>query len=101
MSSRDAVRIASRIIAAYILIWALDSASYIPASVYAAVHHAHEASILTGNSYWENHYLVSVGVSLLRVAGLLIVAFWFYKCGPSVQKYLLPETFTSNTAKTE
>jgi hypothetical protein len=101
MSSRDAVRIASRIIAAYILIWALDAASYIPANVYAAVHHSHEASIITGNNYWENHYLVSVGISLLRVAGLLIVAFWFYQCGPGAQKYFLPESFTSNTANTE
>src|SRR4051812_7571693 len=101
MSTRDAVRIASRIIAAYIFIWALDAASYIPANVYAAIHHAHDASILSGESYWENHYLVSVGISLMRVAGLLIVAFWFYKCGPGAQKYLLPESFPSNTAKTE
>src|SRR5437868_14034547 len=90
MEKRHAVMVASRAIAFYLLVWALDAASYLPSTIFAFWRHRADESVLSGPSYFHNYYLIQLGFGLLRFLTLLIAAIVMYRCGKRVQEYFLP-----------
>ena len=90
ISKREAVVLASRLIATYLLIWALDAASYLPVRIYEYAHHAGPTSAVAGVNYISNLYLVDLVMAVVRVLGLALVSLLFFRASPGLQAFLLP-----------
>jgi len=92
------IRIASRLIAAYLLLWALDDLTALPREVLGVAHYLHAASSAglsrTGAldaSYLLRTYILDLAANTLRIALWLMAAGWFYRCGPKIQRFFNPE----------
>ena len=88
MSTKQAVTIVSRALAIYFLVWFLTDLTYIPSSLYSLFHHAGAVSAMA-TPYWRNSDLLSLSSRLLRMILLFFAVQWFYRAGPSIQKYFL------------
>jgi hypothetical protein len=92
----QAVRIASRLIAVYLLWWALDNATYIPQRVLSLMHYMREtdsgASVLSTKtaSFGIRSYILDICGIVIRTCVFFFGAGWFYRCGPRIQSFLLP-----------
>jgi hypothetical protein len=94
VTSEQAIRIASRTIAAYLIFWAISDATYLPREVLSLVHelqgpHAFGYSALSAfkASYFARLYILYFAENILRIALFLIAAGWFYRCGPRIQRF--------------
>ena len=87
MTRRDAILLASRALALYLIAWALNDLSYLPESVLSF---RHNTSVLYSNNYLRTYYGVAIVVRVLRSTALFLTAAWLYRCGGRVQAYFLP-----------
>ena len=99
MSQKDAVLIASRVVALYFFFWAIDNLTYLPIHLLSFSHHSGEHSVLVGTSYWFRYYLEELILLCVRTALLSGAAWWFYRCGPKVQAFLLPAEHIGDTQR--
>ena len=90
MTKRDAVVLVSRVAGLYLLIWALEGATYLPAYTLSFMHRLNDYSVVLGSSYYRSLYTVELVAAIVRIAGLLIVSAWFFHAGPRLQALLLP-----------
>jgi hypothetical protein len=90
MTKRDAVILVSRVIGLYLLIWALDNATYLPAYTFSFAHRINDYSVVLGSSYYRSLYTIELVAAMVRVVGLLIVSAWCFHAGPRLQAFLLP-----------
>lgn len=88
MSAKQTVTIVSRALAIYFLVWFLTDVTYLPSSLYSLFHHAGAVSTVT-TPYWRNLDLLSLSFRLLRMVLVFFAVQWFYRAGPSIQKYFL------------
>ncbi len=88
MSAKQAVTIVSRALAIYFLVWFLTDLTYIPSSLYSLYFHAGTARAVS-TPYWRNQDLLWLSFRLLRMIVLFFAVQWFYRAGPSIQKYFL------------
>jgi hypothetical protein len=86
MSAKQVVTITSRTLAAYCLMWFLADLTYLPLNVYSLYHHLETASAMAP-PYWRDYYLLERSDRLLRMTGLFFGVQWFYRAGPSIQRY--------------
>ncbi|MGA9354495.1 MAG: hypothetical protein WBV46_12455 [Terriglobales bacterium] len=88
MSAKQTVMIACRALAVYCLVWFLADFAYLPLNVYTLYHHVETVSAMAP-PYWRNYYLLELSARLLRMIGLFFAVQWFYRAGPSIEKYFL------------
>jgi hypothetical protein len=98
LSREQAVLIASRLFAAFLLFWVIDDITILPRELFGIAHYMNEsASVLGKNtslpetSYVQRGYILDLLANLLRVALWLMGAGWFYRCGPSIQSFFAAE----------
>ena len=93
MTRREAVLLVSRALAMIQLISAFLEATTLPVRLISLHHYTSRikasASIL-GDSYFESLDQVGIAFRFARIAGLLILAFIFWNCGPWIERVLLP-----------
>src|ERR1017187_6909965 len=93
MSRKDTVILISRALAIMHLIFAIIEITYLPVRYMSFFHHANRMSVLdtpTYDAYYRTYYGVDIALLLVRVAIELTVALLFWKCGPWIERILLP-----------
>lgn len=90
ISRKDAVIIASRVLAVYFSCWVVSDAMYLPTRLISVFHYLHNASVLTGPVYGFKYSLSELSVTLLRIVLFAGAGWVFYRCGSRVQAFLLP-----------
>ncbi|MGD0163196.1 MAG: hypothetical protein ABSB39_12065 [Candidatus Sulfotelmatobacter sp.] len=88
MSRKDALVLASRVLAVFLTVWALAEASYLPEFVYSLRHYFNDASSSTTVEYWRHYYLLRTGFLVTRTVGYFLMATWLYRGGPDVEELL-------------
>jgi hypothetical protein len=98
LTREQAILIASRAFAAFLLFWVIDDITILPREIFAIAHYIHEtASVLgtntslPGTSYLQRGYILDLLANVLRMALWLVGAGWFYRCGPSIQRFFAAE----------
>ncbi len=101
MTQEQAIRIASRTFAAYLLFWVVVDATYLPREILDIVHelqgpHAFGYSVLSAfkASYYPRLYIMYLLENILRIAIWLMAAGWFYRCGPRIRRFFNDEQST-------
>jgi hypothetical protein len=89
VSTKEAVTIASRALAVYLLFWFLSDLTYLPSNLFSLWHHRSMLGATEWTTYLRNSDIISISFRLLRMAGLFFAVQWFYRSGPSVQGYFL------------
>ena len=89
---REAIVLASRLLAVLLTIWALAEVSYLPTSLYSFLRYSDQGGGTSSIAmhYWHHHYLMSLGFLIIRIVGYTLIASWFYRCGPDIEELLLP-----------
>lgn len=91
MSKKDAVLLASRVIAVYLTVWLLTDVAFLPERLFSFIHYSKLEPINgSGNHYLRQYYFIGLVILVTRIVGLSILARWLYKGGPSVEALLLP-----------
>ena len=97
LTTRQAILIASRLFAAYLLFWVITDVIAIPRELLSVTHYAREGTefgtSLIGvfhQSYLFREYVLNLLANILTIALWLMIAGWFYRCGPRIQNFLLP-----------
>ena len=85
MTRKDAVLLASRAFALYLIVWGLTDITILP-QVLFEFHRS-----LLGSSGWT-YYRIDATFYLVRIVGLFVTARWLLKSGQGVQNFLLPDT---------
>ena len=96
VTREQAILVASRVIAAYLLFWVFDDLTLLPHVLLPVAHYMHETgSVLGANTrlpettYFLRYYALDVLGNILRIAVLLMAARWFYRCGPRIRKFFV------------
>jgi hypothetical protein len=82
MSKNEAVSIASRAVALYLFIWALDAVSYLPERLVLLPHQT--------TDFWHSYNMLSLVFTVIRVAGLFGAALFFFEGGQRAESFFLP-----------
>lgn len=96
MTRKDAVLLASRALALYLLCWGLSDLSYLPQRFLSLGHHS---LALIGHDYAATYYALEFAFGIVRIVALFAVASWLYRCSESVQALFLPSNETLNPAE--
>lgn len=98
ITREQAIFVASRAFAAYLLFWAFDDLTLLPHVLLPVAHYMHETgSVLSANtrlpetSYFLRYYVLDLLGNLLRITVLLMTARWFYRCGPRIKNFFAAE----------
>jgi len=91
VNQRQLVTLASRAMSLYMILWSLDSLSYIPIDAFALSHYKE----LGFQSYSLKYNLALVVRHLLWSAFLFAGATWTYRCNPFIQSFLSPDDSTT------
>jgi|SRR5215467_12340186 len=94
MSRKEVVLLVSRAVAAIQLITALIEMTYLPERLFSLHHFANLRSVLLSNldvNYYATSDRIGVVSLIARIAGLLILTVVFWRCGPWVERALLPK----------
>ena len=94
MTKREAVVLASRALALYLICWALSDVTHLPQVVFSFRHHS---SVLVTHDYWWNYYRIELTFYLVRIVALFVTAGWLIKPGEGIYRYFFP----SEQAKTK
>ena len=97
LTTRQAILIASRLFAVYLLFWVVVDITELPREIHSVVSYARTGtalgfSLLGGlhQSYLFRTYVFYLLGNILRISLWLMIAGWFYRCGPRIQNFLLP-----------
>ena len=88
MSAKQVVTIVSRALAIYCLVFFLSDLTNLPSNLYSLFHYAETKSAMTA-SYWYSLDLLLLSFRILRMIVLFFAVQWFYRAGPSIQRYFL------------
>ena len=91
MTAKQVVTIVSRALAIYFLVWFLTDLTYIPSNLYSLFHHA-ETTRAMATPYWYNLDLLWLSFRVFRMLVVFFAVQWFYRAGPSIQRYFLSPT---------
>ena len=97
--ARDqAILLASRIFAAFLLFWVVDDIIQLPRELFAVMHYFHESARpdvplarALSASYFLSDYVLYLLSNILRIALWLLAAGWFYRCGPRIHSFFTSE----------
>jgi hypothetical protein len=85
VTKKEVVVIASRATALYLIFWALDNLSYVPIDAFSLSHYS-----ALPQEYIYQYHLVLLSHHMVASVLFFVGAVWVYRCGPSVEKFLLP-----------
>ena len=86
----QAVLLASRIFAAFLLFWVVEDIIELPRELFSVMHYFPPGmSLLSGlhSSYLVSLYMMYLLSNILRIALWLLAAKWFYRCDPRIQRF--------------
>jgi hypothetical protein len=88
MANRTVVLVA-RALALYLLCWMVSDVLSLPRQILGLYHYLHynHQSVISGDEYLRNVYVLDVGFTLVRIIGLFVVAGCLYRCGPKVRSF--------------
>jgi hypothetical protein len=89
VTKKEMVVLASRATSLYLIFWALNALSYIPAEAFSLSYYAAQASSAR-RDYLYKYELLLIGHSAIMSIGLFMAAIWIYKCGPTIEAFLSP-----------
>jgi hypothetical protein len=90
MTKTELARLASRVIALYLLIWALLECTYLPQFLYSLLHHLNSGSVFANQNYWTGYSLLETASLVIRIAALFLGVLFFWNAGPKILRLLLP-----------
>jgi hypothetical protein len=92
MSRKDAVTLASRMLAVLLTVSALAELSYLPGRLHSFLHYGGQGAPSTAaTQYLHHYYLIDLGFLVTRVVGYSLMSRWLFKGGPELEELLLPE----------
>ena len=97
MSQEEAVRLVSRALAVIQFVSAMEDITYLPSRMYSVHHYAG----LGASTYLQMSYSLDVSALFLRIAGLLILTWVFWNCGPRIARMLLPAAAEMEVGETD
>jgi hypothetical protein len=89
VSKNEAVRLVSRVLAVMQFISALYEITFLPERIFSAHHYA-SAERLVGRTFIETIEQIYAASVFGRIAMFLILAWFFWQCGPWISNLLLP-----------
>jgi hypothetical protein len=92
VSKKEAVIIACRALAVYLLFWFLQDLTLLPSNLFSLWHHRDMLGATEWTTYLRNSELISLTFRLLRMVALFFAVQWFYRAGPALQRYFLDST---------
>ena len=98
MTKREAILIASRAFALYLICWALTDVTYLPQTFFS-LHH--RSSALITHDYLWTYYRLEATSLLVRIAALLVTATWLLKGNKGVENFFLPAKVVNAPEQTE
>ncbi len=99
MTKKEAVVLASRALALYLICWGLIDATYLPQVLLDVHRHWNYSSVPVREirpDYYLTYHIVQLVLYLFRIAALLLTARWLTKHGEAVHKYFLPPEASEN-----
>jgi hypothetical protein len=93
MTRKEAVVLVSRALSMMWGVFALYETTYLPERLVSYAHYAYRYKVIDNDgsfSYLPLLYRLSTGFLFVRIAGYLVLAWIFWKCGPWVEGTLLP-----------
>jgi len=94
MRRKEIILLVSRVLSVFYFVWATYDTTYLPERLTSYLHYAGEARMAgkpISGSYLSSLYAVSVGMIFVRITIYVVLAVVFWKCGPWVERTLLPE----------
>jgi hypothetical protein len=89
MSKKDAVVLASRMLALFLTVWALGEASYLPEILHSFLRYINqEPGSSTAIQYWRHYYVIRLPFLVTGIIGFSLMARWLYQGGPEVEALL-------------
>jgi hypothetical protein len=85
VSAQQLVTIISRALAVYFLAWLLTDLTYLPSTLFSFLHHQQ----VGGATFLRDSDLLSLTFRILRIVALFFAVQWFYRAGPTIQRYFL------------
>ena len=99
ITREHAILIASRIIAAYLLLWVIDDLTLLPRVLISVAHYMRQTGSVLGTntslsetSYLLHYYIQELLGIVLRMTLWLMAAGWFYRCGPRIRNFFAAES---------
>lgn len=90
MTKIQIVRLVSRALALNLLLWTLESLTYVPMTSFSLSHYARIASRTPSEQYFLRYYGILLATRLLVSVSLFLVAVWMYRAGPTIEAFLSP-----------
>jgi hypothetical protein len=94
----QAILLASRLFAAFLLFWVVDDITELPRELFAVLHYHYESTQMGMSlfqelrlSYLFSDYMMYLLANILRIALWLLAAGWFYRCGPRIRRFFAAE----------
>jgi len=95
----QAILIASRVFAAFLLFWVVEDITELPRELFTVIHYLRETtqagiSLFEAlrSSYLLGLYIMYLLANLLRIALWLLAAGWFYRCDPRIRNFFTAAT---------
>ena len=95
MERNESRRLASRALSIFFGVFGLYDTTYLPERLFSYPHYTNEVrsvGVASAALYLPTLYRITVAFLFLRIAIDLTLAVIFWKCGPWVQRTLLPES---------
>ncbi len=90
MSKDEVVLLVSRAVAAIQCITAMVEISYLPER-FMSLHHYRSSSRWIAPDYLTSIYSLEFSMLCFRIAGLLVLTWVFWQCGPWLKRLLMPD----------
>ncbi len=92
MTYEQGIRLATRTVTIYLLLWALSDLIGIPREILSVIRESHTLKVAPPDAVAYYGYLLQQAIlwlsgSVLRTAIWLMLALWFYRCGPTLQRF--------------
>src|ERR1035437_4331569 len=94
ITREQAILIASRLFAAYLLFWVVTDVIELPREIMDVVHQLNQDSIMGVSmlsaamaSFMLRVDILYLAANILRIALWLMAAGWFYRCGPRIRGF--------------
>ena len=100
MSKDEVVLLASRAVAAIQCISAMLEITYLPERL-TSLHHYKGSNTWLQPSYLTSIQSLELSMLCFRIAGLLILTWVFWQCGPWIRRLLLPDQKNDLPAQSE
>lgn len=90
MTKKEFVQLASRALSLNLVVWSVASLVYVPGPAFSMLHYRSISVRTASQDFYYTYDFITVLTRLVLAGGLFLAAIWFYRCGPDIEKFLLP-----------